>query len=130
MSVDNWQSFINVNMFRDASDPTANNMEYLFYMTNPNAGGYNSSSNSDPLSNSLFNLTTLKTLVKLGMNTPNIVGADKDKVFGQDFNLNDWADIAKTLELNDSDEGDGLVIGKKRAYLIWLWLYTAKEWSF
>ena len=64
------------------------------------------------------------------MNTPNIIGADKDKVFSHDFNLNDWAEIARTLDLIDSDGDDGLIIGEKRAYLIWLWLYTAKERSF
>ena len=116
-------------MFRSASDLTAN-MEHLFNMTNPSVGSKDPTANIDPLGNSLFNLTTLKTLVNLGMNTPNIIGADKDTVFSQDFNLNDWADIAKTLDLIDSDDNDGLVIGEKRAYLIWLWLYTAKEWSF
>ena len=94
-------------------------------MTNPYVGSEYPPDNQDPIGNSLFNLTTLKTLVNLGMNTPNIVGADKDKVFSYDFNLDDWADIAKTLQLVDSDDKDGLIIGEKRAYLIWLWLYTA-----
>ena len=83
-------------MRRSPTDPTVN-MEYLFNMTNPNVGGQNPPANTDPLGNSLFNLTTLKTLVNLGMNTPNIVGADKDMVYGQDFSLDDWADIAKIL---------------------------------
>ena len=68
-------------MFRNTSDligaKTSDltvNMEYLFNMTNPNVGGEDPPANQDPLGNSLFNLTTLKTLIDLGMNTPNIVG--------------------------------------------------------
>ena len=52
-------------MYRNKSDPTVN-MEYLFYMTNPNMGGEDPLSIQDPMGNSLFNLTTLKTLINLG----------------------------------------------------------------
>ena len=85
-------------------------MEYLFNKTNPNVGGADPPSNLDPIGNSLFNLTTLKALVELGMNTPDIVNtrSDRDKVLGSDFTLDNWADIAETLELND---GDDLLIG-------------------
>ena len=66
------------------------------------------------------------------MNTPDIVNtpSDREKVFGTDFTLDDWADIAKTLELNDGDDYSGLLVGKKRAYMIWLWLNTAYQQSF
>ena len=111
MSVENWYHFNATKMYRNISDPTVN-MEYLFNMTNPNVGGEDPPANPDPLGNSLFNLTTLKTLINLGMNTPIILShADKDKVYGRDFDLNDWTDIAKTLELIDSNDSDGLIIG-------------------
>ena len=110
-------------MYRDTQDTTVN-MEYLFNMTNPNVGGADPPLNQDPIENSLFNLNTLKALVKLGMNTPDIVNnpQDKVKVLGTNFTLDEWADIAATLELNDVDDE---TVGKKRAYMIWLWLNTA-----
>ena len=52
-------------MYRDVSNETAN-MEYLWNTTNPNVGGENEPNNTDPLGNSLFNITTLKTIVALG----------------------------------------------------------------
>ena len=75
-------------------------MEYLFNMTNPNVGGEDPPASPDPLGNSLFNITTLKTLIALGQQTPNILGADYNLTYGIDFNLDDWSDIAETLELN------------------------------
>ena len=76
-------------------------------MTNPNAGGEDAPENSDPLANSLFNITTLKALVALGQQTPNIVSVDeKDKVYGTDFNLDAWLDIAQLLELTDPDNNE------------------------
>ena len=44
-------------MYRDVNDATVN-MEHLWYT--------NSTDNADPEGNSLFNITTLKTLVTLG----------------------------------------------------------------
>ena len=108
-------------------------MEYLFNKTASNIGGADPTWNLDPSANSLFNLNTLKTLVNLGLNTPNIVSAaDKEKVYGQsDFpTLNEWADIAETLELNDGYDEASLEMGKKRAYMLWLWLNTTYEQSF
>ena len=54
----NWAYFKDVKMYRSLSDTTVN-MEHLFTLVNPNDGG-------DPASNSLFNLTSLKSLVKTG----------------------------------------------------------------
>ena len=65
MSAENWAFFKDVEMYRSKSDPT-NNMEYLWNMTNPNVGGADAPENTDPLANSLFNITTLKALVALG----------------------------------------------------------------
>ena len=90
-------------MYRNQSNPEVN-MEYLWNMTNPNVGGEDPPASPDPLANSLFNITTLKTLIALGQQTPNIVGKDKDKVCGEDFNLDSWSGIAETLELNDEDD--------------------------
>ena len=58
MSSANWEIFKDVTMYRDTADPT-NNMEYLFDLVDPDTGG-------DPAEHSLFNLTTLKTIVALG----------------------------------------------------------------
>ena len=65
MSSENWAFFKDVDMYRSKADPT-NNFEYLWNMTNPNVGGVDAPANPDPLANSLFNITTLKTLVALG----------------------------------------------------------------
>ena len=89
-------------------------MEYLFNKTASNINGADPTKDLSPSGNSLFNLNTLKTLVNLGLNTPNIVNpADKDIVFGQDEfpTLNEWADIAATLELNDGKNQTDLEIG-------------------
>ena len=81
-------------------------------MTNPQVGGEQDPLlNSDPLANSLYNLTTLKTLIHLGQNSLNIVGAEKDQVLNKNFNLSNWTDIARTLELNDGDDEAGLLVG-------------------
>ena len=77
MSEENWEHFGSISIYRDETNHTIN-MEYLFNMTNPNVGGEDPPENPDPLGNSLFNLTTLKTLINLGRQTPNIVGADRD----------------------------------------------------
>ena len=61
MSEANWAYFGDVQMYRDTSDPTVN-MEHLWTLSDPDTGG-------DPASNSLFNLTSLKTLINLGQNT-------------------------------------------------------------
>ena len=39
-------------------------------------------SDKDPAANSLFNITTLKTIVALGQQEKDIVGVDKDLVYG------------------------------------------------
>ena len=65
MSDENWVYFKDVEMYRNKNDTTVN-MEYLWNMTNPNVGGKDPPENPDPLGNSLFNITTLKTLITLG----------------------------------------------------------------
>lgn len=78
MSPENWAFFGDVQMYRSKSDPSIN-MEHLWTLQDPVTGG-------DPAGNSLFNLTSLKTLIDLGQNTINIL-EDKDKVYLQDFTL-------------------------------------------
>ena len=69
-------------MYRNVDNNTVN-MEHLWYTTNPNENG-----GSDPLGNSLFNITSLKTLIALGQQEPDIVSNnDKNLVYGTDFNL-------------------------------------------
>ena len=102
-------------------------MEYLWNMTNPNVIGDDPTANTDPLANSLFNITTLKALVAIGQQTVDIVGYNKTLVYGTDFNLDNWLDIAETLELTDTNDKE---IGKKRAYMIWLWMKTAWDLTF
>ena len=109
MSSENWNNFKDVEMYRGKSQEAVEqgqNMEYLWNMTNPNVGGEDPLENPDPLANSLFNITTLKTLVALGQQTPDITGADKDLVFSKDFDLDKWYDIAETLELTDPGDAD------------------------
>ena len=110
---------MNINMYRDENDPTSN-MEHLFNLTNAEGG--------DPAANSLFNLTTLKTLVSLGQAAPNIVGDDRDQVYGTDFTLSaEWTTLGETLGLNETDDA---TVGPKRAYLLWLWMNTAWDLTF
>ena len=52
MSTANWQSFGDVQMYNDKSDPSIN-FEYLFTLTDPDTG-------EDPGPASLFNLQTLQ----------------------------------------------------------------------
>ena len=64
MSDNNWAIFKDVKMFNSKTDTTIAtnpyvNMEYLFNMTG-------ATPDDDPAETSLFNLTTLKTLVSLG----------------------------------------------------------------
>ena len=114
-------------MYRNVSIETAN-MEYLWNITNPYVGDKDNQNNSDPAANSLFNITTLKTIVALGQKTEDIVGADKHKVYGKDFNLTeDWDELATTLDLNEDNDKE---MGKKRAYMLWLWMKTAKNLTF
>ena len=61
-------------MYRSTSDPK-NNMEHLFDI--PTDG-------TDPAADSLFNLTSLRTLVSLGQSTPNILLGGDD---GNDYYL-------------------------------------------
>ena len=80
----------------------------------------------DPAANSLFNLTSLKTLVSLGQSAPNIL-SDYNMTYGTDFTLPDeWTTLAETLELTETDAS----IGPKRAYLLWLWMQTAWDLTF
>ena len=96
------------------------NMEYLFNLTNADGG--------DPAASSLFNLTTLKTLVSLGQAAPNIVGDDKNMTYVTDFNLTgEWTTLAETLGLNETDDTS---VGPKRAYMLWLWMRTAWDLTF
>ena len=57
MNDENWEYFGDVKMYRSTEDPSVN-MEHLFTLVDPEGG--------DPASNSLFNLTSLKSLVKAG----------------------------------------------------------------
>ena len=119
MNEANWAYFKDVKMYRSLSDTTVN-MEHLFTLVNPNDGG-------DPASNSLFNLTSLKSLVKTGQETANII-KNPELTIGKDFSLgDDWATLGKLFNLEDDDDVD---IGKKRAYLIWLWMTTAWDLTF
>lgn len=68
MSADNWAIFSDVKMYRDLTS-TETNMEYLFALSADSITG------SDPATNSLFNLDTLKTLVSLGQSTTNIISS-------------------------------------------------------
>ena len=107
-------------MYRDPYDPSKkNNMEHLFNLTSADGG--------DPAANSLFNLTTLKTLVSLGQAAPNIVGDDQDLVYGKNFTLPiEWTTLGETLGLNETDDS----VGPKRAYMLWLWMRTAWDQTF
>ena len=100
MSAANWAIFSDVKMYRDLTSETGN-MEYLFALTNSTQG--------DPAANSLFNLTTLKTLVSLGQGTANIISS-KDEIYQSTFELpEEWATLATTLELNDdTDDANGI----------------------
>jgi hypothetical protein len=124
MDAKNWAEFSDVEMYRDKSD-TSVNMEYLFNLGSPFVEG-----EDDPPANSLFNLTTLQTIVCLGNATPNIVGADKDKIYGVDFTLSqDWVNLANLLELYDEGtEHSGIAV--KRTYMIWLWMTTLWDQTF
>ena len=117
MSADNWSQFENIDMWRGYDET---NMEYLFNLTNADGG--------DPAASSLFNLTTLKTLVSLGQAAPNIVGDDKNMTYVTDFNLTgEWTTLAETLGLNETDDTS---VGPKRAYMLWLWMRTAWDLTF
>ena len=58
MSAENWAFFGDVEMFRDKSDTNVN-LEYLWNLQDPWTGG-------DPDQRSMFNLTTLKTMIEIG----------------------------------------------------------------
>ena len=99
-------------------------MEYLFNLTNSELG--------DPSESSLFNVNTLQALVTLGQSTPNII-SNRTESYGtgeSDFNLTAWNETAITLGLNEPGSDSEYEIGQKRAYLIWLWMYTAKNITF
>ena len=121
MSPANWEIFGNVLMYRNTSDPY-NNWEHLFDITNP------INPDEDPAPDSLFNLSTLKALVKAGQETPNII-LSPDLEYLVDFTLGqEWVNLAETLRLYDTDSSDG--IGAKRAYMLWLWMQTAYDLTF
>ena len=121
MNAANWEYFGDIKMYRNASDPTAN-MEHLFTLVNPIDGV------SDPAQDSLFNLTSLQALVKIGQETTNII-ANPEKTIIQDFTLGqDWTNLAWRLNLFDPGVHDDF--GTKRAYLIWLWMTTAWDLTF
>ena len=119
MTAENWAAFSDVEMYRSTVDPTAENMEYLFDLVDPVTGG-------DPAAHSLFNLTTLQTLISLGQSTPNVIN-DTTITYGTDFDLSDWTEIGTTLGL---DEADDATMGQKRAYMTWLWMQTAWNLTF
>ena len=121
MNAANWEYFGDVKMYRNTSDPTAN-MEYLFTLVDPIDG------TSDPDRDSLFNLTSLQSLVRTGQQTPNIINSP-DLTIIQDFTLGqDWTSLAWLFNLFDENANDD--VGTKRAYLLWLWMTTAWDLTF
>ena len=52
-------------MYRDVGNKTAN-MEHLWNTTNSYISDEDQQNNTDPAADSLFNITTLKTIVALG----------------------------------------------------------------
>ena len=98
----------------DGQPPTTN-YEYLFSLVG-------SSDSKDPDANSLFNVTTLQTLIKLGQNTTNIV-KNPDKTYGVDFDIDndeDWIQLQTYLGLKEV----------RQVYVIWLWMDTAYDYTF
>ena len=98
----------------DGQPPTTN-YEYLFSLIG-------SSDSKDPDANSLFNVTTLQTLIKLGQNTTNIV-KNPDKTYGVDFDIDndeDWIQLQTYLGLKEV----------RQVYVIWLWMDTAYDYTF
>ena len=121
MNAANWEYFGDVKMYRNTSDPTAN-MEYLFTLVDPIDG------KSDPARDSLFNLTSLQSLVRTGQQTPNIIKSP-DLTIIQNFTLGqDWTSLAWLFNLFDENANDD--VGTKRAYLLWLWMTTAWDLTF
>ena len=123
MSTANWAIFKDMKMYNSKFDTTSN-FESLFMLYDPETL-------EDPLPNSLFNLDTLKQIVSLGQEAPNILssGANYNETWGEDFNLvedEDWLDLANTLGLDkiSGDEEKDSDIGVKRTYLLWLWMET------
>lgn len=81
---------------------------------------YSNDPTTDPPTNSLFNLANFQALVKLGLETPNIL-TNTTVTYGVDFSLNDdWYALTVTLGLDSVQQ----------TYLIWLWLNTAYELTF
>ena len=125
MSTVNYGEFGDILMYNDETSTTGN-FEYIFNLTNAELEA--------PDESSLFNIETLKTIVNLGQNTPNII-YNASETYGTDdpatqFNLAAWNDTAIKLGLNNSMDDAGYIVGQKRAYLIWLWMYTAKMKTF
>lgn len=109
----NIDAFAYVNLYSNELVTNAN-YEHLFLTFDI----YSNDVNSDPPSNSLFNIANFQELIKLGLSTPNILGTDSDMVYGIDFNLDDqWFALAAKLDLEFADQ----------VYFIWLWLYTAES---
>ena len=126
MSDNNWAIFKDVKMYNSKTDTTIAtnpyvNMEYLFNMTG-------ATPDDDPAETSLFNLTTLKTLVSLGQNTVNIIN-QPNMTYEVDFQLSqDWTNLGETLKLSDpAVQGD---VATKRTYLLWLWMQSAWDMTF
>lgn len=81
---------------------------------------YSQDPTTDPPTNSLFNLANFQALVKLGLETPNIL-TDTTITYGIDFDLNDdWYVLTYTLGLDSVQQ----------TYFIWLWLNTAYELTY
>ena len=122
MSTANWQSFGDVQMYNDKSDPSIN-FEYLFTLTDPDTG-------EDPGPASLFNLQTLQQLIELGHKTQNILQEGSSLVYGDTFSLDsDWLTMGQTLNFGDPnlDDTASQELAKKRAYMLYLWMNTT--WS-
>ena len=81
MSADNWSQFSDVKMYRESDNSIAS----LFYT--PKESGV------DPPASSLFNITTLKSLISLGQNTTNIISSN-ETVWDASTLSSDWLSLA------------------------------------
>ena len=91
MSQENWSQFSDVKMYRESdnstewAESTAVNMASLFYT--PKESGV------DPPASSLFNITTLKSLISLGQSTVNIISSN-ETVWDASTLSPDWLSLA------------------------------------
>ena len=123
MSAENWAYFGDVKMYRgETEEDIGNNLEHLFTLVDPD------DETLDPARDSLFNLTSLMSLVATGQQTPNIIKSPELTIL-TDFTLSqDWTNLSWLFNLFDTDANDD--VGVKRAYLLWLWMTTTWDLTF